>query len=158
MNGFCLKPIILLQEIFLQFDWLRAVVFQLNLKYLHVKITNLLRVEVKTNNSMICTWVFSINTTRDISKLSQISLVQLSKTILKYHSWYLCQISVLTMLLPIQIALKTERDAGQTPKNVRVGGQLKHKTFVYSPWLISAGGTKNTFLSLNTHEKQYEKQ
>ena len=26
---------------FLQFDWLRAVVFQLNLKYLHVKITNL---------------------------------------------------------------------------------------------------------------------
>ena len=35
---------ILLHEKFLQFDWLRAVVFQLNLKYLHVKITNLLRV------------------------------------------------------------------------------------------------------------------
>ena len=33
--------IILLHEKFLQFDWLRAVVFQLNLKYLHVKITNL---------------------------------------------------------------------------------------------------------------------
>ena len=32
---------ILLHEKFLQFDWLRAVVFQLNLKYLHVKITNL---------------------------------------------------------------------------------------------------------------------
>ena len=31
---------------FLQFDWLRARVFQLNLKYLHVKITNLLRVVV----------------------------------------------------------------------------------------------------------------
>ena len=31
---------------FLQFDWLRAVVFQLDLKYLHVKITNLLRVVV----------------------------------------------------------------------------------------------------------------
>ena len=28
-------------EKFLQFDWLRAVIFQLNLKYLHVKITNL---------------------------------------------------------------------------------------------------------------------
>ena len=28
-------------RIFLQFDWLRAVVFQLNLKHLHVKITNL---------------------------------------------------------------------------------------------------------------------
>ena len=44
--------IILLHEKFLQFDWLRAVVFQLNLKYLHV---NVLRVVVKTNNSMICT-------------------------------------------------------------------------------------------------------
>ena len=30
---------ILLPEKFLQFDWLRADVFQLNLKYLHVKIT-----------------------------------------------------------------------------------------------------------------------
>ena len=29
---------ILLLEKFLQFDWLRAVEFQLNLKYLHVKI------------------------------------------------------------------------------------------------------------------------
>ena len=36
----------LLREKFLQFDWLRAVVFQLNLKYLHVKITNLLLVVV----------------------------------------------------------------------------------------------------------------
>ena len=35
-----------LHKKFLQFDWLRAVVFQLNLKYLHVKITNLLRVVV----------------------------------------------------------------------------------------------------------------
>ena len=31
--------LILLPEKFLQFDWLRADVFQLNLKYLHVKIT-----------------------------------------------------------------------------------------------------------------------
>ena len=30
---------ILLHEKFLQFDWLRGVVFQLNLKYLHVKVT-----------------------------------------------------------------------------------------------------------------------
>ena len=35
---------ILLHEKFLQFDWLRVVVFQLNLTYLHMKITNLLRV------------------------------------------------------------------------------------------------------------------
>ena len=33
-------------EKFLQFDWLGAVVFQLSLKYLHLKITNLLRVVV----------------------------------------------------------------------------------------------------------------
>ena len=42
--------------------------------------------------------IFGINTTRDISKLSQISLahrlVKLRITILKYHSWYLCQISL----------------------------------------------------------------
>ena len=45
-RGFTVKAIILLYEKFLQFDWLRAVVFQLNLKYLHVKITNLLWVVV----------------------------------------------------------------------------------------------------------------
>ena len=36
----------LLHDKFLQFYWLRAGVFQPNLKYLHVKITNLLRVVV----------------------------------------------------------------------------------------------------------------
>ena len=41
-----LEAVILLHEKFLQFDWLRAVVFQLYLKYLHVKITNLSRVVV----------------------------------------------------------------------------------------------------------------
>ena len=46
---------ILLHEKFLQFDWLRAVVFQLNLKYLHVKITTLLWVVVYKNDSTICT-------------------------------------------------------------------------------------------------------
>ena len=39
--GALIKAVILLHEKFMQFDWLRAVVFQLNLKYLHVKITNL---------------------------------------------------------------------------------------------------------------------
>ena len=38
--------IILLHEKFLQSDWLRAVVSQLNLKYLYVKFTNLLQVVV----------------------------------------------------------------------------------------------------------------
>ena len=37
---------ILLHAKFLQFEWLRAVVFQLNLKHLQLKITNLLRVVV----------------------------------------------------------------------------------------------------------------
>ena len=41
-----ITPFILLHEKFLQFDWLRAVVFQLNLKYLHVKITNMFWVVV----------------------------------------------------------------------------------------------------------------
>ena len=39
-------PFILLHEKLLQFDWLRAVVFQLNLNYLHVKIKDPLRVVV----------------------------------------------------------------------------------------------------------------
>ena len=38
-----------------------------------------------------------INTTRDISKFSQ------HITILKYHSWYLRQVSLQIMLLPILI-------------------------------------------------------
>ena len=46
---------ILLHEKFLQFDWLRTVVSQINLKYLRVKITKPLRIVVKTNNGMICT-------------------------------------------------------------------------------------------------------
>ena len=46
-SGFGYNPkfiitLILLHEKFLQFDWLRAGVFPLNLKYLHVKITTLL--------------------------------------------------------------------------------------------------------------------
>ena len=50
-SGFGYNPkfiitLILLHEKFLRFDWLRAVVFQLNLKYLHMKITNLLWVVV----------------------------------------------------------------------------------------------------------------
>ena len=36
--------VILLHEEFLQFDWLRAVAFHLNLEYLQVKITNILLV------------------------------------------------------------------------------------------------------------------
>ena len=45
--------IILLHQKFLQFDGLRAAVFQLNLKYLHVKIWNHLWVVVQKNTRMI---------------------------------------------------------------------------------------------------------
>ena len=41
------EPLILLHERFLQFDWLRAVVFQVDLKYLNdCAIKNLMRVVV----------------------------------------------------------------------------------------------------------------
>ena len=46
VRNILINVFILLNEKFLQFDWLREVVFQLNLKYLHVKITNLLQVVV----------------------------------------------------------------------------------------------------------------
>ena len=45
-NSHWFPCVILLHEKFLQFYWLSAVVFQLNLKYLHVKITNHLQVVV----------------------------------------------------------------------------------------------------------------
>ena len=54
-TSYKITGVILQHEKFLQFDWLRAVIFQLNLKYLLVKITNLLRVVLQTNNSIICT-------------------------------------------------------------------------------------------------------
>ena len=53
-NNKSINCCIQLHEKFLQFDWLRAVVFHINLKYLHVKITNLLQVAVCIGNSMIC--------------------------------------------------------------------------------------------------------
>ena len=49
-RGFSQRPrfynVTLPHEKFLQFNWLRPVVFQLNLKYLHVKISNVLRLVV----------------------------------------------------------------------------------------------------------------
>ena len=72
--------LILLHEKFLKSDWLRPVVFQLNLKYLHVKITSLLRVVVLTNNSMICSDIWH-----------------------KYHSWYFSIVSNFTRLAAREI-------------------------------------------------------
>ena len=50
-SGFGYNPkfiitLVLLPEKFVQFDWLRAVVLKLNLRYLHVKVTTLLWVVV----------------------------------------------------------------------------------------------------------------
>ena len=67
--------IILLHEKFLQFDWLRAVVFQRNLKYLHVKITTFCGYWYK----QIIAWFVL-----DISH--------------KYHSWYFKIVSNFTRL------------------------------------------------------------
>ena len=57
----------------------------------------LLRVVV-TNHSMICGWYLAIKYHSWYFKLSQISfakrLMKLRITISKYHSWYLCQISL----------------------------------------------------------------
>ena len=69
--------------------------------------------------------IFGINTTCDISKLSQISLtyrlVKLRITILKYHSWYLYQISLHIMLLPILIVLLNWPPGGTTPPRISRG-------------------------------------
>ena len=48
--------LILLHEKFLHFDWLRAVILQLNLRYLHVNLNYKPCVDssILTNNSMIC--------------------------------------------------------------------------------------------------------
>ena len=57
----------------------------------------LLRVVV-TNHSMICGWYLAVKYHSWYFKLSQIlfakRLVKLRITISKYHSWYLCQISL----------------------------------------------------------------
>ena len=45
-NIMVILVVILLHEHFLQFDWVRIVVFQLNLKYLHVKSTDILHLAV----------------------------------------------------------------------------------------------------------------
>ena len=70
--------------------------------------------------------IFGINTSRDISKLSQISLEPL-----KYHSWYLCQISLLIMLLRIQIKphITVIRIGWKDEKyiNMTHGDQLAHQ-------------------------------
>ena len=44
LRNILINVFILLNEKFLQFDWLRKVAFQLNLRYLHVKIKKPLRV------------------------------------------------------------------------------------------------------------------
>ena len=62
--------------------------------------------------------IIGINTTCDISNLSQIEITY-NNNISKYHLWYLCQISLQIMLLPILIASL-------------VLGSLRHNTVQYS--------------------------
>ena len=76
-----------------------------------------------------------MNTTRDISKLSQISLAQglvkLSITILKYHLWYVCQISLQIMLLPILIS----SGDGLKPEPVKI--ETCRRSLKPVPWTVS---------------------
>ena len=79
---FNITPLILLHEKFLKFDWLRAVVFQLSLKYLHVKITTPLRVVVY---KQIIAWFVCDIFWR------------------KYHLWYFKIVSNFTCLTACEI-------------------------------------------------------
>ena len=78
--------------------------------------------------------IFSINTTRNILKLSQISVawrfVKLRLTILKYHSWYLCQISLLIMLLPILTSVNLKKADMASRNIVMLGSGLGLNNFV----------------------------
>ena len=64
---------ILLPEKFLSFDWLRAEVFQLNLKYLHVKIT----VTMVTQNYQI---ISSLELRKNEGKISRFRNREIQET------------------------------------------------------------------------------
>ena len=77
------------------------------LKSCYILRQKLLHFALMLHFASIVTFCGVTNTTSDTSKLSQISRavrrVKLRITILKYHSWYLCQISLQIMPLPMQI-------------------------------------------------------
>ena len=88
-----IPPIIILREKFLQFDWLRSVVFQLNLKYLHVKITNLSNFtrltarEITYNNFEITRVVFMSNITANPAiTYTNLSHFRIVRKMLSTHS------------------------------------------------------------------------
>ena len=121
--GISYQCFILPNEKFLQFDWLRAVVFQLNLKYLHVKITVSMVTKITKQIKKTMAERFPDFQLEEIQELTENSEKQNTKkststwlnvwtscmvnfeTILKYHSWYLCQISLQIILLPMLIKL-----------------------------------------------------
>ena len=100
---------ILLHEKSLRFDWLSIEQWYFSLIWntCIVKITKLLRVVVWTNNSMICTWYWHWYHSRCfkiVSNFTRLTAREIThQTISKYHSWYLRQISLKNMLLPILI-------------------------------------------------------
>ena len=60
---------------------------------------------------MICTWYLAW-----IPLVTFQNCVKLRITISKYHSWYLCQISLQIMLLPIQISITIETDISNSSR------------------------------------------
>ena len=95
-NYFTTVPqFILLHEKFLRFNWFRAVVFQLNLKYLHVKLQTLAWFEPDIWHKYH-SWYFKI-----VWNFTRLTAREITYNNFEHHSWYLCQISLLIMLLPI---------------------------------------------------------
>ena len=112
---------ILQQEKFVQFDWLRAAVFQLNLKYLHVKITNL----------------FLGSIVRDIWH--------------KYNTWYFKIVSNFTCLKARLIAFNNfEISLVVFMPKITTNHAITYTNFTYGKWFIgydvdTVDGTESKF-------------
>ena len=109
---------------------------------------------------MICTFNFSTSTTRDISKLSQISLayrlVKLPITISKYPLWYLCKISLQIMVLPILICNFKCENCKIAMATFRTSqGQDGDEVYTIHEWRWQ--GIKRALENLNTRKSESRK-
>ena len=111
-NSFVLFPLsftfILLHKKFLRFDWIRAVVFQLNLKY-----PTCAKYKTFEGRSINICVIFSINTTRDISNLIVSNFTRLTVRKISYNNFEislvvssLCQISLQIMQIRFELVIE----------------------------------------------------
>ena len=88
-----------------------------------------------------------VNTTCDISKLSQISLaeqlVKLRITILKYHPWYLCQISLQINVLPIQTILIVRSLKVRIVTELTKAPNFAQRQLIAVPWILEGAPNAN---------------